>query len=66
MEVDVITYITRISIIRPIYSSLRLLIVICHYSSVNIEVFRQNFSIPLMINYPQEMQIVSNKIYKIR
>lgn len=66
MEIDVIVYITGINIIRIIYLLLRLLILICHYSSDNIEVFRQDFSILLMLNYPQEMQIVSNNIYKIR
>lgn len=66
MEIDVIIYITGINIIRLIYLLLRLFILICHYSSVNIEVIRQDFSILLMLNYPQEMQIVSNKIYKIR
>lgn len=66
MEIDVITYITGVNIIRLIYLLLRLLILICHYSSVDIEVVRQNFTIPPMLNYSQEMQIVSNKIYKIR
>lgn len=66
MESDVIIYITGINIIRLIYLLLCLLIFIRQYSSVNIAVFRQDFSILLIQNDPQEMQIVNNKIYKIR